>query len=63
MKAPEHLLSVGETYMISSNTSQSLRRVVVEIHATEPWRKGQVHFDWSNLEKFLRGQTQNQFGI
>lgn len=49
--------------MISSHTSQSLRRVVVEIHATEPWRKGQVHSDWSNLEKLLRGQIQNQFGI
>ena len=49
--------------MISSNTSQFLRRVVVEIHETEPWRKGQVHSDWSNLEKLLRGQTQNQFGI
>lgn len=36
MKAPEYLLSVGETYVISSNTSQFLRRVVVEIHETEP---------------------------
>ena len=49
--------------MISSHTSQSLRRVVVEIHAIEPWRKGQVHSDWSNLEKLLKGQIQNQFGI
>lgn len=39
--------------MISSHTSQTLRKVLTEIHATGSWRKRQVHSDWSIQKSFL----------